>query len=263
MKKRLSISDIFLLTLSGVLDFFEEVKDPGGLIASYYQNFYGFVPARWQKTHLKKTISYNLKTGKIKRNKQSLKLTPQGVAYLQQSFPLFFSKKKSWDGYWRLIIFDVGEIKRHHRDYLRAILKQQNFGMLQKSVWITPHPLSASSIEQFINRFHLKKEIITLKIRFENKQIEKEIVNRCWPIETINFNYKKITEKINTAYQEFQKTNNLEKLKENFAKFKKELYQQILHDPFLPTQFLPSLWYYHQAIKMKKKTARIIKLKRV
>lgn len=50
-------------------------------------------------------------------------------------------KAKKWDGKWRVVIFDVPESKRHHRNFLRKELKLVGFKELQHSVWITPYDI--------------------------------------------------------------------------------------------------------------------------
>ncbi len=45
----------------------------------------------------------------------------------------------TWDGLWRLLIFDIPEEEKDKREYLRHELKRRSFYMLQLSVWITPY----------------------------------------------------------------------------------------------------------------------------
>jgi len=47
--------------------------------------------------------------------------------------------KKTWDGKWRIIFFDVPEKKRRYRDELRSMLKCIGFKEFQKSIWIYPY----------------------------------------------------------------------------------------------------------------------------
>ena len=47
---------------------------------------------------------------------------------------------KSWDGLWRLVIFDVPKHFHKRRDALRRKLKDMDFYQCQKSVWIHPLP---------------------------------------------------------------------------------------------------------------------------
>lgn len=51
-----------------------------------------------------------------------------------------FKKPKSWDGKWRIVIFDIPEKDRVFRDILREHLYALNFFKLQKSVFVSPHP---------------------------------------------------------------------------------------------------------------------------
>lgn len=48
---------------------------------------------------------------------------------------------RSWDGDWRLVIFDVPIRRNAQRERLRRYLRARNFGCLQNSVWITPDPM--------------------------------------------------------------------------------------------------------------------------
>ena len=67
---------------------------------------------------------------------------------------------KKWDGSWRIILFDIPEIKRRYRDYLRKILKEIGFNEFQKSVWIYPYP-----VPPFLKQL-LLEDNIKLHIRF-------------------------------------------------------------------------------------------------
>lgn len=53
---------------------------------------------------------------------------------------LTIEKPKSWDGRWRLVIYDVPKQKKHLRDLFRETLKNLGFYQLQESVWLFPYP---------------------------------------------------------------------------------------------------------------------------
>ena len=53
---------------------------------------------------------------------------------------LAIDKPKHWDGYWRLIIYDIENKRKRMRDLFRDNLKSLGFLQLQKSVWIYPYP---------------------------------------------------------------------------------------------------------------------------
>jgi len=80
----------------------------------------------------------------IERNNGQIyiKLTKEGKkkAGLYQIDNLSIKKPKKWDGKWRIVIFDIAELKRSHREAFRGKLKELGFKPLQKSVWIYPFP---------------------------------------------------------------------------------------------------------------------------
>ncbi|MFH0749875.1 MAG: hypothetical protein V1917_03100 [Candidatus Gottesmanbacteria bacterium] len=49
-------------------------------------------------------------------------------------------KPKTWDGQWRLIIYDIEDNHKKMRDLFRSQLKMLGFFQLQKSVWLYPYP---------------------------------------------------------------------------------------------------------------------------
>jgi hypothetical protein len=48
---------------------------------------------------------------------------------------------QSWDGRWRIVVFDIPESHRPIRDYLRTLLKRIGFKEFQRSMWMYPHKL--------------------------------------------------------------------------------------------------------------------------
>jgi DNA-binding transcriptional regulator PaaX len=51
------------------------------------------------------------------------------------------SRKREWDGKWRMVLFDIPESKRPIRDYIRGVLKRMGFREFQRSMWIYPYKL--------------------------------------------------------------------------------------------------------------------------
>lgn len=49
---------------------------------------------------------------------------------------LKIKKPRKWDGKWRLVFFDISNLKRIYREAFRGKLKELGFYQLQKSVWV-------------------------------------------------------------------------------------------------------------------------------
>lgn len=48
-------------------------------------------------------------------------------------------KPRKWDGYWRLISYDVPEVDKRDRDYFRQTIEKWGFRKVQKSLWAYPY----------------------------------------------------------------------------------------------------------------------------
>ncbi|MEK9135342.1 MAG: hypothetical protein AAB451_03570 [Patescibacteria group bacterium] len=69
-----------------------------------------------------------------------IKLSPEGrkKAGIYQINSLLIKRPKKWDSKWRIVIFDIAELKKTHREAFRGKLKELGFQVLQKSVWVHP-----------------------------------------------------------------------------------------------------------------------------
>ncbi len=72
----------------------------------------------------------------------TLHLTERGtdrmLAVLYNNLRL--KKSEPWDGVWRVVFFDIPNMRKWARDGFRNKLKKMNFLKLQKSVFVTPNP---------------------------------------------------------------------------------------------------------------------------
>ena len=113
-------------------------------------------------TYLKKREFISIE----KNNKQLyISLTEEGKkkAGMFQIDSLQISTPKRWDRQWRILIFDVIEMKKAHREALRGKLKQLDFYPLQKSVWVHPFDCRAE-IDILRDFFGLSKQEMCLII---------------------------------------------------------------------------------------------------
>ncbi len=83
-----------------------------------------------------KLVSWGEKDGEVR-----LTLTEKGQKKILQYKidDIEIKKPNKWDGWWRIVIFDVPEQDRIARNMFREKLKDLNFYQLQESVFIYPH----------------------------------------------------------------------------------------------------------------------------
>jgi len=119
----------------------------------------------WKKINqekLKKEIQalYRSKLIGFKENPDGssiIVLTDKGkLKALNYRFKEMKIKENSWDGKWRLVIFDIPEKLKKARDALRWKLKELGFYELQKSVFVFPYECK-DEIDFIIEFFNLRK----------------------------------------------------------------------------------------------------------
>ena len=143
----------------------------GGVLEMFIENS---SPYRWRSwaIHGKDYKSYRSSVYNSRRRglleienksgKKFIKLTKKGqleVLLAKAKMP----REKNWDGKWRLIIFDIPENAKHHRDQLRDLLKKNDFRKLQASVYVNPYALNREAV-QYLQETGLNEFIRILKV---------------------------------------------------------------------------------------------------
>lgn len=138
---------------------------------------------RWEKYPRRKfasTFCRLYRNGLISIERQghevriSLTLEGRKVARYMQINHLRISRPKKWDRIWRIVIFDISNLKTFQRNAFRGMLKELGFISLQKSVWIQPFPCTAE-IELLKDFFGLTEREVRL---IEAKKIGDDIYLR-------------------------------------------------------------------------------------
>ena len=100
---------------------------------------------------------------------------------------------RSWDGKWRMVIFDVPQARESARARLRRSLVQRGFGYLQNSVWITPDLLTGEW-EALHGAPVNVESLILLEARPCAGESDAEIVAGAWNFDAINRRYHRHAE---------------------------------------------------------------------
>lgn len=138
----------------------------------------------------------------------------------------------TWDGRWRLVIFDIPETKRDVRDRLRRALDKLGLGILQASVWISPNDIK-SEIEEIGKKLDIKESLRFFEVT-RNKSLDKTIIEKSWNLPEITDLYRKFNLEVGQVMRSFDKTS-----KPSFSA-KKLIYEYALilqKDPILPWEF--------------------------
>ena len=265
MGKLLKTKDILLLGLSNVLDAVEEIKDPLHLVSFSYKNMYGWVPKKYRRYNFHQLVSRTLKAKlieKIEKNGEVyMRITSEGKRIIQRDFPMLSFQNKAWDGKWRISMFDIEEINKTVRDRLRRKLKELGFGMLQKSVFISPHDIMRDFLE-FSESAGIKDNLYFLETDNLIVGDRREFANKIWRLNELNESYKEIVDEIKNRYMisqsdraeklYTQKGNQGNQLSKDAVKVRSKWLNILIADPFLPKNLLPKPWWGDEARKLVK-----------
>lgn len=247
MAKILGNKEKILLALAFLGDVFDETRLLGGLVPTAYQNLYGWVPPQYKRSNFYKTISQLVKTGEIKKTVEAgevfLVLANRGIKTLGRKFPLLKFAKKRWDKIWTMVAFDIKEVERKKRNFLRKNLLTWTFGKMQKSVYITPHPI-AEDVAEWLQAHHLEKVARVFRSELVLGD-EKKLAEKIWKVSRLNKGYQKLLDQWGR-----NKNINENGRKKLISKLKNRLLEIMVTDPFLPRELLPSNWVGEEARKI-------------
>jgi phenylacetic acid degradation operon negative regulatory protein len=256
MAKLLRICDYIYILAACAGEMFDEVRLVGEYVPSAMREMYGFVPNKFKRTSYLSTVSQMLSVGEInrvvdKKGKPHLELTSKGGRAFKRRFNLLLLQGKKWDGSFMIVIFDVPETQRNVRKVLRHKLIELGFGMLQKSVWISPYHFE-EDMREFLASKNLDSVVIVLSAKKLWTGDLRKMAKNVWELERIIKKYEVVIKKVN----EFFKVNTRSK-----KKILKQAYEQYLEtlafDPMLPSEFLPEDWLREKARKLLDKALRI------
>ncbi|MBI5465582.1 hypothetical protein HY946_03145 [Candidatus Gottesmanbacteria bacterium] len=201
----------------------------------------------YPRKNIQDFLSDLTKTGyiekKIHQGKPVFRLTSQGKIKIARDIPIANLARQKWDGLFRAAAFDVPEEKRNLRDLVREHLKGLGFGMLQKSLWITPYPLT-KVLEEFVKFHHLDDYVLIMESKYISVENARELAFRVWKLD-----------KIIEAHLEFidkweENLSNVQAIKQSAGEWREEYFELLAGDPLLPSELLPQPWIGEKTKKL-------------
>ncbi len=147
---------------------------------------------------------------------------------------------RDWDGYWRLVSFDIPTTQNTHRRRLRRYLREKGFGFLQDSLWITPDPLTEEREILCGGKINVES-LFLLEGRPCAGESDAEIVAGAWDFETINRRYVRYLRVLDYRPGGALKDETAAKMLLRWATAEREAWlTAVSNDPLLPENILPS-----------------------
>lgn len=106
-------------------------------------------------------------------------LTAEGLDYLFRKFPQLRIRQMKFDGFWRIIVYDIEETERRLRNQVRKGLKSLGFRMIQKSVWASPYDWE-EEIDAFLIKIKLEDNAFIFQAKLPEEKTRK-LLRSYWP----------------------------------------------------------------------------------
>ena len=159
----------------------------------------------------------------------NFRLTITGQKRLLNQFPVLSLGAKLWDGFWRVVMFDVPETQRQERDRLRRQLVKLGFGRLQDSTY-----LSAYDWDEAV----FGGPVLYLEAKQKHLGDPQVLAAKTWHLAKLATGYRQVIDRLTTRFgiKEFRKR------EEFLRKTHQEFLEVFLADPGLPAELLPADW---------------------
>ncbi len=157
-----------------------------------------------------------------------------------------------WDGLWRLVVFDVPNEQNTQRERLRRYLRARGYGCLQRSVWISPHPLEEERKALVGGKVNVAS-LILLEARPCVGETDAAIVAAAWDFELINFRYSlhpQVLERKPTPV--LRGSEDARALQRWAAEEREAWFAAVSIDPLLPMELWPSSYQGKHAWNRRK-----------
>ncbi len=103
-----------------------------------------------------------------------VKITEKGRVKLLKFDLETIKLKEEMDGKWRLILYDIANLRKPQRELFRAMLKKLKLLKIQKSVYITPF-ICDEEIEYLRQVFNINDEVQIMQVsKLENEDVYKK-----------------------------------------------------------------------------------------
>ncbi len=148
--------------------------------------------------------------------------------------------ERTWDGRWRLVMFDVPQTKTSARVSLRRSLRNRRFGYLQNSVWLSPDPLDEIR-RQVAGTSTNVEGLVLFEGRPGGGESDQDLVMGAWDFPDIFERYKMWNRIADAAPKPRSASARTAAVIRTWGGRERSAWRDIVEkDPFLPAPLLPA-----------------------
>jgi phenylacetic acid degradation operon negative regulatory protein len=167
------------------------------------------------------------------------RLTEQGRLHALGGRDPAVQWSRHWDGYWRLVLFDVPMEQHVQRGRLRRYLQTHGFGYLQGSVWVTPDPLLGEREILAGGKINVES-LLLLDVRPCSGESDADIIAGAWDFNQINHRYASYIKVLERRPERSLHDSAAAKAFQQWAAEERSAWNDAVQiDPLLPKRLLP------------------------
>ncbi|MGM9572416.1 MAG: PaaX family transcriptional regulator C-terminal domain-containing protein [bacterium] len=181
-------------------------------------------------------------------------LTNAGIEVLARAGKQLFSRPVlQWNGYWRIITYNIPETERKKRDEFRNFLLYYRFGSLSNGVWICPDGkggVSLAQLKEKINQLDINQYVYIFQAEKIGSQSNESLIFKAYGLEDLIKEYNSFIAKYQKEINSFQEPESEEEILQQYVKRFEVAYEHsclLQKDPCLPQDLIPAYWNGSQA----------------
>lgn len=213
----------------------------GGSRAYHAGKLFFWTPVGYSRRRYRDIASRLVRTSKIQKviinGQVQFRLASAGRQQLLRAFPVLKQTGKPWDGFWRLVVFDIPETRRSRRDSLRRELVKLGFGRLQDSIYLSPHAWDETFLN-WIKSEDLSGAILLLEAKQKHLGEPRQLAEKVWQLTPLARSYRQLIDRLTTRFG----IKDVRKRDEFLRRSYHEYLEIALTDPWLPQELLPDDW---------------------
>lgn len=220
----------------------------GGSRAYHSAKLFIWTPPRYSRRKYRDLLNRMEREKYLKKlvidGQVQIRIADKGRQELVKNHPGLKQVSQPWDGFWRVVMFDIPEKKRTIRDSLRKELEVLGFGKMQHSCYISAAPFEDSFLAWFKGK-KLAGSVLLLEAKQKHLGDPKELAKKSWDLDGVAKMYNQVIDRLTTRFGIRDQKKREEFLKRAYNDYVKVL----MADPWLPKELLPDDWPAERAKK--------------
>jgi phenylacetic acid degradation operon negative regulatory protein len=208
----------------------------------------GRVQQQWRRLERQELIRREKEAGRL-----VCRLTEAGrLAALGGIDPLPYWERP-WDGWWRLLLFDLPSREKPTRMRLWRWLREQRFGYLQNSVWVRPEPVG--EIAARIRTERARVETLTvMEARCCPGYPDREVVTAAWDLAEAHRRHRAYMDATEAGWEALRCEQTPAGLRRFLRRERLDWATALAADPLLPRELQPPGYLGEKAFTLRRQT---------